>query len=84
MKCINQRTIKNEIEIKGIGLHSGEPVKLKLKPASSFEGISFEKNGEFHKTRDRIIYCICLATELTSLEVKNERGININRLSVFY
>ena len=45
MFCINQRTIKKEIEIKGIGLHSGQPVKLKLIPSQADEGINFVRNG---------------------------------------
>lgn len=45
MYCLNQRSIRKEIQIKGIGLHSGEPVILKLIPAKAFEGINFVKNG---------------------------------------
>lgn len=36
-----QRTIKNEIHFKGIGLHSGKPVTVKLKPAPANFGIVF-------------------------------------------
>ncbi|NPA58597.1 MAG: UDP-3-O-[3-hydroxymyristoyl] N-acetylglucosamine deacetylase [Aquificae bacterium] len=45
MFCLKQRTVKKEVEIKGIGLHSGEPVKIKLLPASDHEGINFVKDG---------------------------------------
>lgn len=47
MQCTQQRTIKNEVVIKGIGLHSGEPVTLRLIPAESHEGIKFIKNGVY-------------------------------------
>ncbi|WP_029521202.1 UDP-3-O-acyl-N-acetylglucosamine deacetylase [Persephonella sp. IF05-L8] len=47
MQCIQQRTIKDEVVIKGIGLHSGEPVTLRLIPAESYEGIKFIKNGVY-------------------------------------
>ena len=39
-----QRTINREIEIKGIGIHSGTLSKLKLIPASEDTGIIFIKN----------------------------------------
>jgi len=45
MYCRKQRTIKNEIEIKGIGLHSGQAVKVKLIPAVDHEGINFVRDG---------------------------------------
>ncbi|SNZ03357.1 UDP-3-O-[3-hydroxymyristoyl] N-acetylglucosamine deacetylase [Persephonella hydrogeniphila] len=45
MFCINQRTIKREVEIQGIGLHSGQPVRLKLIPSQADEGIHFVRNG---------------------------------------
>ncbi len=45
MFCIKQRTIKKEIEIKGIGLHTGQSVSLKMYPANAYDGINFVKNG---------------------------------------
>jgi len=36
-----QRTIKKSVEIVGIGLHKGVPVKMKLSPLGSGEGIVF-------------------------------------------
>jgi len=45
MICQFQRTIKNELEIKGIGLHTGEKTSIKLIPAKENEGINFIKNG---------------------------------------
>ncbi|WP_457639214.1 UDP-3-O-acyl-N-acetylglucosamine deacetylase [Persephonella sp.] len=45
MFCLKQRTVKKEIEIKGIGLHSGESVRLRLIPAGAYEGINFVRNG---------------------------------------
>ncbi|RMA97224.1 UDP-3-O-acyl-N-acetylglucosamine deacetylase [Hydrogenothermus marinus] len=41
-----QKTIKKEILIEGIGLHSGEYTTLRLIPASENEGINFIKNNE--------------------------------------
>ena len=36
-----QQTIKKEVELKGVGLHSGEVVKLKFKPSLPDSGINF-------------------------------------------
>ena len=41
---IFQKTIRNEISEVGVGLHSGEKVKLTLKPGAEGQGIIFKKN----------------------------------------
>ncbi len=41
----NQRTLKRKVEIKGIGLHSGELVSLNIEPMPANTGIIFEKNN---------------------------------------
>jgi UDP-3-O-[3-hydroxymyristoyl] N-acetylglucosamine deacetylase len=41
---IFQRTIRREVECTGIGLHSGEKVNLKLKPAEPDTGICFVRS----------------------------------------
>ncbi len=46
MICQFQRTIKKEIKIEGIGLHTGEKTSIKLIPAEANEGINFIKNGK--------------------------------------
>jgi len=38
---MQQRTIKKPVEAVGIGLHKGEPVKLRLEPLGSDSGIVF-------------------------------------------
>ena len=40
----NQRTVSKNIKFKGIGLHSGEPVEIKLIPEKIDSGISFVFN----------------------------------------
>lgn len=42
---MKQKTIAKELEISGIGLHSGEIVSIKLIP-SEIEGINFKKTGK--------------------------------------
>ncbi len=43
---MKQRTIKNPIEVVGIGLHKGVPVKLKLEPLSENSGIVFYRSDK--------------------------------------
>jgi len=38
---MNQRTIKQAVEVVGIGLHKGEPIKLRLEPLGTDAGIVF-------------------------------------------
>ena len=38
---MNQRTIKKPVEVVGIGLHKGEPIKLRLEPLGTDAGIVF-------------------------------------------
>ncbi|MCF6181347.1 bifunctional UDP-3-O-[3-hydroxymyristoyl] N-acetylglucosamine deacetylase/3-hydroxyacyl-ACP dehydratase [Lutibacter sp.] len=37
----NQKTIKSEVSLSGVGLHTGNPVTMTFKPASENHGISF-------------------------------------------
>jgi UDP-3-O-[3-hydroxymyristoyl] N-acetylglucosamine deacetylase len=55
---IKQKTIKKEVEFKGIGLHSGEITTIKLLPSDSNTGIifrdSFNKNNYIHCNSNNI------------------------------
>ena len=46
---INQKTIKNEITISGIGQHKGTINTLVISPADESTGIIFDLNGKFFK-----------------------------------
>lgn len=41
-----QHTLRKSISIGGIGLHSGEPINMTIKPASENSGIRFFRRGE--------------------------------------
>ena len=43
MNFLNQKTIKNNIEFSGVGLHSGKIANLKLKPADPNSGVIFKR-----------------------------------------
>jgi UDP-3-O-[3-hydroxymyristoyl] N-acetylglucosamine deacetylase len=40
---LRQRTIESEVRCSGIGLHSGRPVRMTLKPAPENHGVSFKR-----------------------------------------
>jgi UDP-3-O-[3-hydroxymyristoyl] N-acetylglucosamine deacetylase len=43
MSVLNQKTINKDIKFKGVGLHSGKPVIMIVKPASPNSGIIFKR-----------------------------------------
>ena len=43
MKNISQKTLRDKIEIDGIGLHNGVKVNLIIKPAKPNSGIVFKR-----------------------------------------
>ena len=43
MSTLSQKTVNNTLSIKGIGLHTGEPVNLKINPAEPNTGIVFKR-----------------------------------------
>ena len=77
MSKINQKTIKEIIDLKGIGLHNGVEVNLTIKPAKPNTGIVFKridlgKNNEIHANYKNVIEPI-LCTK-----IKNESGASIS------
>ena len=43
MSALSQKTVNNSLSIKGIGLHTGEPVNIKINPAEPNTGIVFKR-----------------------------------------
>jgi len=41
-----QRTVSDEIKLQGLGLHTGAPVELIIKPAPSGTGIVFVRTDQ--------------------------------------
>ena len=73
MSKIYQKTLKEQIELKGVGLHNGEEVSLKIKPSEKNTGIIFKRvdikeNNLIHANFNNVIEPI-LCTKL-----KNENG----------
>ena len=43
MKTVNQTTIKREVSLHGVGLHTGQNVTLTFKPAPINQGFAFKR-----------------------------------------
>ena len=74
-----QKTLANEIKFQGIGLHSGNLVNLKIKPAKPNTGIIFVRTDL--KTNNVVIphvNNVCSAVFCTT--VSNEHGVKISTL----
>ncbi len=77
MKNISQKTLRDKIEIDGIGLHNGVKVNLSIKPAKPNSGIVFkridiENNNIIHANFKNVVEPI-LCTKL-----KNDSGASVS------
>ena len=79
MSFHKQKTIKKEINLKGVGLHSGKIANLKIKPAKPNSGITFIRTDL--KENNQIIphvNNVCSAVLCTT--ISNEHGIKVSTL----
>ena len=78
MSNFNQNTLKEKIELKGIGLHNGVEVNLTVKPSKPNTGIVFKRidinndNNVIHATFKNVVEPI-LCTKL-----RNENGVHVS------
>ncbi len=83
MATINRKTIKNIVEISGIGLHKGEQINLKLYPNYDNNGIIFKRVDL--KDGENIIFV--KTTNLFDLErgtnIKNQFGASVYTIEHF-
>ena len=75
----NQQTIEDSIFVKGIGLHSGKNVELKLEPAEIDNGIKFIR---VDSKKNNIIEAIWsnVSETLLSTTIANEYGLKISTI----
>ena len=75
----NQQTIKKEILLTGIGLHSGKQVELKLKPAEIDKGIKFIRTD---KIKDNVINAVWsnVTETVLSTTISNKGGLKISTI----
>ncbi len=79
MSILNQKTIKNSIVIKGVGLHSGKKVSIKLIPSEPNSGIIF-KRIDIKKNNIVIpsVFNVSEANYCTT--ISNEYGIKVSTI----
>ena len=79
MSNLNQKTLKSEIKFEGVGLHTGKPVSMTIKPAEPNSGIIFkrvdisENNLIFPN-----VYNVSNASFCTA--ISNESGISVSTI----
>jgi len=75
----NQQTIKGSIFVKGIGLHSGKDVELKLEPAEVDDGIKFIR---VDSKKNNIIEAIWsnVSETILSTTISNAHGLKISTI----
>jgi UDP-3-O-[3-hydroxymyristoyl] N-acetylglucosamine deacetylase len=68
MKAVRQTTLRDQIAISGVGVHSGVPVTLTIYPADADTGIVFGRSDEQGREREvRADYRSVTATELATV-----------------
>ena len=79
MSVLNQKTVKQTIEINGVGLHSGKKVNMKIKPADPNTGIIFKRIDL--KSNNYVVpgvYNVSNAAFCTT--ISNENGVSISTI----
>ena len=79
MSHLNQKTIKNSILFNGVGLHSGLPVNVSIKPAEPNFGIVFKR---VDLKENNIVYPNFMNVSNTSLNttIENEFGVKVSTI----
>ena len=77
MSALNQKTVNNPLSIKGIGLHTGEPVNIKINPAEPNTGIVFKRTDL--NNNNYIIPSVFNVTNTSfCTTVSNEFGVKVS------
>ena len=79
MSILKQKTLKKEINLSGVGLHSGKIVNIKLVPQKPNTGIYF-KRVDF--TSNNIIYpsVFNVSSALYCTKISNEYGVSVSTI----
>ena len=79
MSLLNQKTIKNSVSFSGIGLHSGKPVKISVKPSSPDTGIVFKR---IDLKENNLIYPNFMNVSNTALNttISNSNGVKVSTI----
>ena len=79
MSLLNQKTVKNTVEFKGVGLHSGKLVKLSLKSSDPDTGVIFKR---IDLNKDNLVYPNFKNVSNTSLNttISNSAGVKVSTI----
>ena len=77
MSALSQKTVNDPLSIKGIGLHTGEPVNIKINPAEPNTGIFFKRTDL--NNNNYIIPSVFNVTNTSfCTTVSNEFGVKVS------
>jgi len=76
---LSQKTVKNTLIFKGIGLHTGEEVKIKIKPAQPNTGIIF-KRVDLDKNNLVIPNIFNVSDASFCTTISNESGVKVSTI----
>ena len=79
MSVLNQKTINDEITFKGIGLHSGLPVSMTIKPAEPNSGIIF-KRIDLIENNIIIPNIFNVSSAVFCTTISNESGVSVSTI----
>ena len=79
MSVLNQKTINKDITLEGIGLHSGLPVKLTIKPAEPNSGIIF-KRIDLKENNIIIPNIFNVSSAVFCTTISNETGASVSTI----
>ena len=79
MSLLNQKTLKNPVQFKGVGLHNGKFVNLSIKPSEPDTGIIFKR---IDLKKDNLVYPNFLNVSNTSLNttISNDFGVKVSTI----
>ena len=79
MSGLNQKTIKQDISFKGVGLHSGLEANLTLKPAEPNTGIVF-KRTDLKENNIIVPNLFNVSSAIFCTTISNESGVSISTI----
>ena len=79
MSLLSQKTVKNTLIFKGIGLHTGADVKIKIKPAQPNTGIIF-KRVDLDKNNLVIPNIFNVSDASFCTTISNESGVKVSTI----
>ena len=79
MSLLNQKTIRKSVTFSGIGLHSGKPSKICVKPSSPDTGIVFKRVDQ---KNNNLIYPNFMNVSNTALNttISNSNGVKVSTI----